>query len=131
MSGDQANCNNVIDQPADLKLNQIAVQSMENYVNTLEKLAPRMYYLPGNHDAEILFQPDAPKLGSHAINLHLKTAEIEPGLVICGMGGSKHTLLQEKGAKEWKEIYNPYPWKSDKEYKSALEKVWASIKPDS
>jgi hypothetical protein len=27
------------------------------------------------------------------VNLHLKTARIVPGLSICGMGGSKHTLL--------------------------------------
>lgn len=93
MSGDQANCNNVISQPVDSVANEQAAKSMKRYVETLEKLAPSMYYLPGNHDAEVSFQPDAPKLGKHAVNLHLKTERIVPGLSICGMGGSKHTLL--------------------------------------
>ena len=93
---------------------------MRRYVEALETIAPRLYYLPGNHDAEITFAPDAPKLGKTAINLHLKSAKIEPGLVIVGMGGSKPTLLRANGSTEWQEIYNPYPWGSEEQYKAAL-----------
>lgn len=127
MSGDQANCNNVIDKKADPAANEVALESMKRYVKTLEQLAPKMYYIPGNHDAEILFDPKAPKLGNHAINLHLKTERIQEGLLISGMGGSKPTLLQPLGATDWQQIYNPYPWKSDKEYREALEKAWSGM----
>ena len=74
MNGDQGNCNNVIGQPVDVEKNTQAAASTERYVNTLEKLAPKMFYLPGNHDAEISFSQDAPKLGKHAVNLHKKHA---------------------------------------------------------
>lgn len=51
MSGDQANCNNVIGQKADEAFNKEAAESNERFVKTLEKLAPKMFWLPGNHDA--------------------------------------------------------------------------------
>jgi Icc-related predicted phosphoesterase len=124
MSGDQGNCNNVIGEKADEHFNKEAAKSYERYVTTLEKLAPKMFYIPGNHDAEVTFQ-EGYKAGKHAINLHLKSAELAPGLVILGMGGSKPTLLQPKGSTEWRMIYNPYPWKSEDHYKQALQKVWS------
>ena len=37
------------------------------------------------------------------------------------------TLLQETGSHEWKEIYNPYPYKSEEVYAKDLEKLWKSV----
>ena len=54
-------------------------------------------YIPGNHDAEILFKPDeAPKIGE-SINVHTKVVEVRPGLMLGGLGGSLPTLYKAEG----------------------------------
>ena len=54
-------------------------------------------YIPGNHDAEILFKPDeAPKIGE-SINVHTKAVEVRPGLMLGGLGGSLPTLYKAEG----------------------------------
>ena len=54
-------------------------------------------YIPGNHDAEILFRPDdAPKIG-RSVNVHNKAIEIAPGLMLGGLGGSLPTQFKAEG----------------------------------
>lgn len=55
MSGDQGNGNNVIVGTNCQQMNKVCEESNKRYVETLEKLAPLMFYIPGNHDAEELF----------------------------------------------------------------------------
>ena len=127
MSGDQANCNNRFDAIPDPAENKAAILSMERYVKTLEEPGHKMCYLPGNHDADVFFASSPPKLGKHAINLHLQNAQICPCLAIVGMGGSKYTLLQKTGETEWVSIYRPYPFSDDSNYSACLNKAWCGI----
>jgi Icc-related predicted phosphoesterase len=93
MSGDQGNAKNVIVGTNCAEMNKVSEESNKRYVSTLEKLAPLMFYIPGNHDAEELFTSKPKKVGEHATNLHLKFKKILPDLIIAGMGGSMPTLL--------------------------------------
>ena len=74
-------------------MNKICEESNKRYVETLEKLAPLMFYIPGNHDAEELFASKPKQIGKHAANIHLKFKKIFPDLIIAGMGGSMPTLV--------------------------------------
>ena len=73
ISGDQANVNNVNGETADPELNRVAEESNKRIVESLQKCLVEggmLAYIPGNHDAEILFKPDeAPKIGT-SVNVH-------------------------------------------------------------
>ena len=76
ISGDQANCNNKLGAAINEEENKAAVKSNETFVTTLHSLVKqggKVIYIPGNHDAEILFKPeDAPKIGNSE-NIHNRT----------------------------------------------------------
>ena len=94
VSGDQANCNNLIGETADPKHNQLAQESNERIIESLSKKlvdGGKVFYIPGNHDAEVLFRPDdQPKIGT-SMNIHTKVTEISSGLMLAGFGGSLPT----------------------------------------
>ena len=94
VSGDQANCNNLIGETTDPKLNQLAEESNKRIIESLSKRlvdGGKVFYIPGNHDAEILFRPDdEPKIGT-SMNIHTEVTEISPGLMLAGFGGSLPT----------------------------------------
>lgn len=49
-----------------------------------------LFFIPGNHDAPSLFQPDAPRVaGTRSVALHATApVQLADGLVIMGLGGS-------------------------------------------
>ena len=73
ISGDQGNCNNQIGKPVDSEDNEKARKSNEQLVLGLQACAKKggkVIYIPGNHDAEVLFKPDeAPQIGDSE-NIH-------------------------------------------------------------
>ena len=86
-----------------------------------------MYYIPGNHDAEILFRPDDESregMQNHHINTHGKVLEIRSGLLLASFGGSTLTFFKENGHVEENECWNPYPWNTEPKYKAVLETFW-------
>ena len=95
-------------------------------LHTLVKQGGKVIYIPGNHDAEVLFKPeDAPKLGDSE-NIHNRVIEVVPGLVIGGFGGSLPTLFRAEGATEFVNVFNPYPYENEQIYKAALKSFWDS-----
>jgi len=58
---------------------------MDELVSSLG-YSPRVVFIPGNHDPELLFQ-QAGDTGDY-INAHFKFIEVAPGLFITGFGGS-------------------------------------------
>ena len=61
-------------------------------LGTMHKAGGKVLFIPGNHDAEILTQPESmPPINEHSINLHKQVHELVPGLIIAGLGGSLPT----------------------------------------
>ena len=61
LSGDQANGHNRINQVNDSEANKAMEVSNKRFVETLGTLVKqggKVIYIPGNHDAEILYKPD-------------------------------------------------------------------------
>ena len=80
-----------------------------------------MIYIPGNHDAEILFKPEqAPKIGTSE-NIHNDTYELAGDLVVAGLGGSAPTLFRKEGASDFVNVFNPYPYTEEEKYREALQ----------
>jgi Icc-related predicted phosphoesterase len=92
-----------------------------------------VYYIPGNHDAEILFRPDdEDKSGMSAnhFNLHNKSIELRPGLLLACMGGSTLTYFKANGAIEENAVWSPYPFDTEEKYKKAITSMWeAEVQP--
>ena len=81
-------------------------------------------YIPGNHDAEILFSPDdAPKIGD-SVNVHNKAIEVRPGLMLGGLGGSQPTLFRAEGQNDFVNVFNPYPYTTEENFAKALNDLW-------
>ena len=127
ISGDQANCNNQIGQPVNEEENLKASNSNELLVLDLQACAKQggqVIYIPGNHDAEVLFRPEeAPKIGDSE-NIHNLTFELADGLVIAGLGGSLPTLCREEGETEFRPVFNPYPYENEQAMAKALVDFW-------
>ena len=86
---------NVIDEAADPVVNDQAEASNRRFVETLtamHKPDGKLIFLPGNHDAEVLFDPKCMEpINDTSINLHNRVIELIPGLTIAGLGGSLPT----------------------------------------
>jgi hypothetical protein len=86
----------VIGAKNDPEMNRVCEASNLRYVEALEKLAPAgcMFFIPGNHDAESLFDTQsAGVFGKRKTrNVHLKVVKLRPDLYLAGMGGSIPTL---------------------------------------
>ena len=80
-----------------------------------------MYYIPGNHDAEILFEPEKCPVISRATNVHQRVIQLKPGLLLAGLGGSLPTQFVEEGQTEMVPVYNPYPFVDENAFKEGLE----------
>ena len=113
LSGDQANG----DHPVDVEENKVMLESNKRSVETLSKLVKengKVIYIPGNHDAEILFKADAPKI-ENSENVHNRVVELAPGLLVAGLGGSLPTLYKPGGThstSEWQNSFPDYPFSS-------------------
>ena len=122
VSGDQANGENVIGELADPAANQVHEASNRRIMETLQVMLKsqdtgKVLYIPGNHDAEILFKPEEQvPINDNCVNLHGKVLEIAPGLVIAGLGGSLPTLFKQDGASDFVECFTPYPFASEAHY---------------
>ncbi len=110
-----------MNEPVDVEANKVMLESNKRFVETLSKLVKKdgkVIYIPGNHDAEILYKADAPKIGNSE-NIHNRVHELAPGLLIAGRGGSLPTLVRAGGpysTSEWKYIFSVYPFRSQALY---------------
>lgn len=129
MSGDQANCNNKIGEEVDTDENSRGEASNRRFVKaltTLHKPTGKLFYIPGNHDAEALFDAESmAPINASSINLHNRVVELVPGLCIAGLGGSLPTKFKADSDNEWVDVFNPYPFLTEAAYTAAVNDLWS------
>ena len=128
LSGDQANCNNQVGQLNNVVENERAEASNRRFVESLavmHKSGGKLYYIPGNHDAEVLMDAETmTPISPDSVNLHNRVTEIVPGLLIAGLGGSLPTLFKQDGQNDWVNCFNPYPYLTEADYTAAITSLW-------
>ena len=102
--GDQAVAAHKPDKPINKEEDQHAVEANIKIMESLEEIVDepnRIFYIPGNHDAECLYDVDPPQHGKTAKNIHRQAVEIEEGLILAGMGGSHPMQYKAPGSDDW------------------------------
>lgn len=85
----------------------------------------KVYYIPGNHDAAILFDPDnEAKISDRAVNVEKRVIELEPGLMLAGFGGSLPTMCKLPDQDDFMPVFHPYPYADEEAYGKAIMKFW-------
>ena len=82
-----------------------------------------VYWVPGNHDAEGLFEA-----GESENNMHGKVLELQQDLLLAAMGGSTQSFLHD-GINKPSKIYHPYPFPTETQYKAFLDSLWTKVTP--
>ena len=95
---------------------------MVNIFQELEKICPRIIYIPGNHEPYTIYKKDAPFLTKSSVNIHRKFVKLTSDLYIVGLGGSTPILqgakyevgqIPYKDLDFSKEMYSGYPYNCD------------------
>lgn len=60
-------------------------------------------------------------INATSINVHNRTHELVPGLLIAGLGGSMPTQFRKEGQNEFVDVFNPYPYKTEADFTTAIE----------
>ena len=58
------------------------------------------------------------------MNMHNRVAEIVPGLLLAGLGGSLPTQFRQDGQNDWVSVFNPYPYATEAVYTAAINSLW-------
>ena len=91
------------DSQEDQALYEEKLPILKNILLSLEKICPKLIYLPGNHDPMNLFKVEnSPKITENSINLHLKSHMIKDDLLLVGIGGATCSIYSEN------ELYHTY-----------------------
>ena len=94
-------------------------------LSSLHKPSGKLYYIPGNHDAELLLNPETmTPISDSSVNLHNRATELVPGLIIAGLGGSLPTKFKKDGENDWIDVFNPYPYLTEVDYTAAVKALW-------
>ena len=106
-----------------LKMN-LHEEDIASTITLLESIAPKVFYVPGNHDPPDLFNPEYVSLTPYSHNMHEKCIEVRKDLFLIGLGGSGPAeFLNPETMKKTKDEYGAFPFDSDSDIEVKIKSL--------